>query len=284
MMLVGCGDDTPLTEQRYASPDSRFAQMDANLASTKSLKKVIEIDHSRLGMEEGSAMPPARVLIFSDPELETKLIEQAPLSALDLPLRILAYESEIMAPANVIFNRFDYFVSRYGITSELKPLFDKSMNSILKGIPSDQIVEFSNNDMQPDGIITMPSPYDFPTTMERVQAAIASQGDTVGFGTVGFGTVDFKAQAETLGVSINPMTMILFGGPAPGAKAMSKAPTPGLDAFCQKFLVWQDEKGNVSLSFNDLLALADRQGVRKAPVLRIINLRLKKTFSTALEE
>ena len=44
-------------------------------------------------------------------------------------------------------------------------------------------------------------------------------------------------------MAIKPTTLILFGGPAPGAKAMNGAATLGLDAFCQKFLVWEDAKG-----------------------------------------
>ena len=76
----------------------------------------------------------------------------------------------------------------------------------------------------------------------------------------------------------------MFGAPAPGAKAMAKAPTLGLDAFCQKLLVWEDAAGTVRVSFNDLLALADRQGVPKSLALRVINRRLKATFSEALEQ
>ena len=77
--------------------------------------------------------------------------------------------------------------------------------------------------------------------------------------------------------------MILFGAPAPGASAMSDAPTLGLDAFCQKFLVWQNPGGQVYLSFNDLLALAERQDVSKSIALRLIDFRLGRTFREALE-
>lgn len=63
---------------------------------------------------------------------------------------------------------------------------------------------------------------------------------------------------------------------------MSNAPTLGLDGFCQKFLIWQDQAGRAHLSFNDLLALADRQRVPKALALRVINSRLSKVFEDAL--
>jgi uncharacterized protein (DUF302 family) len=64
---------------------------------------------------------------------------------------------------------------------------------------------------------------------------------------------------------------------------MAEAPTLGLDAFCQKLLVWEDETGAVKVSFNDLLALADRQQAGKSPALRVINHRLTSTFEAALE-
>ena len=64
---------------------------------------------------------------------------------------------------------------------------------------------------------------------------------------------------------------------------MAKSATLGLDGFCQKFLIWQDENGATHLSFNDLIALARRQGVSVPPVLRVINFRLNSVFEEALE-
>ena len=64
-----------------------------------------------------------------------------------------------------------------------------------------------------------------------------------------------------------------------GADAMRSAPTPGLAAFCQKFFLREDDEETVHLSFNDLVAMADRQNVDKNIALRIINFRLKNTFN-----
>jgi len=57
-----------------------------------------------------------------------------------------------------------------------------------------------------------------------------------------------------------------------------------LDAFCQKLLIWQDAGGAVHVTFNDLLALAERQQVSGGVTLRVIRRRLKETFSTALRQ
>lgn len=79
------------------------------------------------------------------------------------------------------------------------------------------------------------------------------------------------------------MRLILFGGPGPGGKAMGSAPTLVLDAFYQKLLIWQDAGGAVHVTFNDLLALAERQHVSGGMALRVINRRLLGNFSDALK-
>lgn len=63
---------------------------------------------------------------------------------------------------------------------------------------------------------------------------------------------------------------------------MESAPTLGLDAFCQKLLIWQDAEGTVHVTFNDLLVLAERQGVSGGVPLRLINRRSRETCATAL--
>jgi uncharacterized protein (DUF302 family) len=280
VMLAGCTEDVPLTPQRYQASDQVFDQIVANVNANSSWRKITEIDHSRLGEEVGSSMPPARVLIFSAPKLETAIILEKPLAALDLPLRILAYEETPGGVSRVIFNRYTYLQSRYGLSAQpsLGQEYEKAMAQALRGVPADRIAQFTESTMQPDGVVTIESNYDFGVTLQKVKQAIAAQSDTVTFASV-----DFKQQASELGIDILPSTMILFGAPGPGANAMRDALTLGLDAFCQKFLIWQDESGRVHLSFNDLLALAERQDVSISIALRVIDYRLSKVFREALE-
>lgn len=278
--LAGCGGADPVAGERYEGPDRLFAILDDNVATSETLEKIVDIDHSRLAAAAGSVMPPAKVLLFSNPELEAQLLALNPLIAIDLPLRILAYEAMDDREARVTFNSFDYLRSRYGLVEEpgLTEMFDKSMADALRGIEPAQVRALPNDTMQPDGIITLSSPYDFEMTVERLATAIDAQDDTVWFGRV-----DFKARAKAQGVDIEPALLLLFGGPEPGARAMAEAPTLGLDAFCQKLLIWEDESGAVRVSFNDLLALAERQEVSKNLALRVINRRLNSTFRAALE-
>ena len=279
LLLAACSDPKPVDPGRYEGPDRLFGQLEANVAGNETLETIAAIDHSRLGAEAGSVMPPARVLIFSDPGLEAALVQINPLVAMDLPLRVLAYESAPGDEGRVIYNSFDNIKSRYGLADrpELADRYEGRMAAVLEGIPGDRVGAFQDDVMAADGIITLESPFDVPTTLERITAAIDAQDDTVWFGRV-----DFQARAQAQGVAIAPAYLLLFGGPGPGGKAMADAPTLGLDGFCQKLLVWQDSSGKVKVSFNDLLALAERQGVSKSVPLRVINHRLTDTFSDAL--
>ena len=280
-LLGACGSSDPVTPERFATVDALVEKVSANL-SVSGMRLVADIDHARLGAEAGSPMPPARVMIFSDPELESRLMALHPLVGVDLPLRVLSYEAVEEGAAKVIVNNFDYIVSRYGLdpslTRALRSSYDNALQTALAAIPENTRASFETDVMDPDGLITITSPYDFDETLERVNAAIDSQGDTMQFGVF-----DYQASAQELGIELPPATLILFGGPGPGGKAMAGAPTLGLDAFCQKFLVWQDAEGTTHLSYNDLLALAERQQVGKSIPLRVINFRLNKVFGEALE-
>ena len=160
----------------------------------------------------------------------------------------------------------------------LSEKYSAAMAAVVSGIPESALISFPDNTMRPDGIITIDSPFDYDETIARVRSAVEAQDDTMYFGTV-----DFRANAREVGIKLLPSYMILFGGPGPGGKAMSDAPTLGLDGFCQKFLIWQDENGATHLSFNNLLALARRQQVSVPLVLRVVDFRLNSVFEEALE-
>ena len=77
----------------------------------------------------------------------------------------------------------------------LKDAYTGSYATALRGIEPGQIAHFAQESMQPDGITTLSSPFDFQTTLEKIQAAIDAQDDTVKFGKL-----DFQARASAVGV------------------------------------------------------------------------------------
>ncbi len=270
-----------LAAQHSAGSDTLFDRLAANIAAVDKFVVIAEIDHSRLAAEAGEDMPPSRVLIFSDPGLEAALMALDPRLGLDLPLRVLAYEVAADGKSKLLYNDTAYLEHRYGVNlpQALKDRYRKAIDVALAGIAPENIAVLAPDGLDGDGLITIESPHSFDETLHRLREAVSAQDDTVWFGEV-----DFKQRAQTSGLKINPAHLLLFGGPGPGGRAMSAAPSLGLDAFCQKVLVLQGSDGRVQVVMNDLLALAERHGVRKNLALRLINRRIQSTFTNALEK
>ena len=275
LFLTGCTQEPPV-ENRYSKSDVLFEKVREN-AESSGLEIITSIDHSRLAAEDDAGMPPARVLIFSDSSLDAEILKINPLAGIDLPFRVLAFEPE-GGGGKVIYNHWAYLSSRYDLPAdgELEKRYRALIGEALADIDPSQIATFEQNEMKPDGIITHQSDYDFETTLENVHKAITNAE-----GTAVFGEMDFQARSREVGVELPRARLILWGAPVPGAKAMASGPTLGLDAFCQKFLIWEGEDGKVRLSYNDLLALADRQGVRSPP-LQVITRQIEHTFEPAV--
>eukprot|EP00931_Biecheleriopsis_adriatica_P010020 TRINITY_DN111115_c0_g1_i1.p1 TRINITY_DN111115_c0_g1~~TRINITY_DN111115_c0_g1_i1.p1 ORF type:complete len:357 (-),score=78.08 TRINITY_DN111115_c0_g1_i1:29-1099(-) len=259
--------------------DALSEQVEQNVRNSTRLKYFTEIDHSRLAEKAGFEMPPVRVLLFSDELLEVALVKQSVLTAIDLPIRVLAYQSG-EGTAALTYNSYEYIESRYKLkpNATLRSLYNNDIKEALTGIPSTSVMHFKNDSLPNDGLVTIQSAFNFSESDRRVQQVIGSQA-----AWQQFGIVDFQALVKKRGEELLPAKLFLFGSPGPGAMAMKTAPTLGLDAFCQKFLLWQREDGLVQLNFNDLPVLAERQGFSTSkPLLEKMTAGPFAMFSKAL--
>ena len=95
-----------------------------------------------------------------------------------------------------------------------------------------------------DGLITLRSAHDFPTTLDRLLNVLEAKGVTV------FARIDHAAGAASVGLALRPTTVVVFGNPAAGTPLMQAAQSAGID-LPLKALVWEDAGGAVNLSYND---------------------------------
>jgi len=102
-----------------------------------------------------------------------------------------------------------------------------------------------------DGLITLRSAHDFPTTLDRLLKVLEAKGVTV------FARIDHAAGAASVGLPLRPTTLVIFGNPAAGTPLMQAEQTAGID-LPLKALVWQDAGGAVNLSYNDPAWIAAR--------------------------
>jgi uncharacterized protein (DUF302 family) len=107
------------------------------------------------------------------------------------------------------------------------------------------------------GIITTPSANSVDVTIDRLEAAVKGKGLRV------FARINHQQNAQDMGLEMRPNTVLIFGSPKIGTPVMNESPTIGLD-LPVKALAWQDENGNVFLSYNDPNYLKDRHGVETA--------------------
>ena len=68
--------------------------------------------------------------------------------------------------------------------------------------------------------------------------------------------------AQKVGKKLRPTEILIFGNPKVGTPLMQCKQSVAID-LPQKALIWEDEAGQVWLSYNDPKYLADRHGITK---------------------
>jgi len=92
----------------------------AELLQGKGIKLFALVDHSGEAERVGLKMKPTRLLIFGNPKAGTPLMQSAPSSAIDLPLKILVRE-DAEGKVWISYNSSAYLQRRHGIPGELLP-------------------------------------------------------------------------------------------------------------------------------------------------------------------
>jgi uncharacterized protein (DUF302 family) len=104
-----------------------------------------------------------------------------------------------------------------------------------------------------NGIIDVRSRYSVPETLWRLQSILKEKAITI------FALIDHSGEAEKAGLSMRPTQLLIFGSPKAGTPLMLAAPGLALD-LPLKALAWQDENGQVWLSYNSPEYLQQRHG------------------------
>ena len=72
--------------------------------------------------------------------------------------------------------------------------------------------------------------------------------------------LDHQANASSVGLTLHPTRLILFGNPKLGTPLMQKNQMIGLD-LPQKILIWEDDHGMVKVSYNNPEFLKSRHNI-----------------------
>ena len=105
-----------------------------------------------------------------------------------------------------------------------------------------------------DGLISVKSSHDVKVTADRLEEILNEKGMNV------FIRINHAAGAKKIGKQLRPTELVVFGNPKVGTPLMQCNQSVGID-LPQKALIWQDDKGQVWLSYNDPNYLALRHGL-----------------------
>lgn len=116
----------------------------------------------------------------------------------------------------------------------------------------------------PEGLITVHSRHAYAETASKLEAAIAEKGLTL------FARIDHAAAAEVVDLALRPTLLLIFGNAKGGTPLMQAAQTIGID-LPLKLLIWEDEHGGTSVSYNDPAWLAARHALPVTPQVEMLS-------------
>ena len=104
------------------------------------------------------------------------------------------------------------------------------------------------------GLINIKSAHDVKNTTDRLENILKEKGMNV------FLRINHADGARNVGKELRPTELLIFGNPKVGTPLMQCGQTVGID-LPQKALIWQDENGQVWITYNDPQYLATRHGI-----------------------
>jgi uncharacterized protein (DUF302 family) len=105
-----------------------------------------------------------------------------------------------------------------------------------------------------NGIISVKSSHEVKATADRLENTLKQKGMTV------FIRINHAAGAQKVGKKLRPTELVVFGNPKVGTPLMQCSQSTAID-LPQKALIWEDDQGQVWLSYNDPNYLVERHGI-----------------------
>jgi uncharacterized protein (DUF302 family) len=105
--------------------------------------------------------------------------------------------------------------------------------------------------MANNGIVNRPGHHSVDETLAKLQAILQAKGIAV------FALVDHSGEAAKVGMKMRPTKLLIFGNPKGGTPLMLAAPSIAID-LPLKILIWEDDQGQVWVSYNSPEYLAER--------------------------
>ena len=111
-----------------------------------------------------------------------------------------------------------------------------------------------------NGKINKKSHFSVKVTLDRLENVLRKKGITI------VTRWSHHAGAKKVGIALRPTELLIFGNPKMGSHFFTSNQTAGID-LPMKALAWKDEKGQVWLTYNDPVYIANRHGINDRPAI-----------------
>ena len=91
-----------------------------------------EINHSGEASARGLHLPETTLVIFGNPEIETRMIEAVPEAGLELPLKVLVWSEDLQTKVSYLMPTV--LAARYGLSSDVASTLEIVSEIVAKAI------------------------------------------------------------------------------------------------------------------------------------------------------
>ena len=105
-----------------------------------------------------------------------------------------------------------------------------------------------------DGVVHVQSTFNVKETADRMESILKENGMTV------FNRIKHSEGADNVGIELRDTELIIFGNPKVGSPLMKCRQSVAID-LPQKALIWEDDRANVWISYNDPRYLEKRHNI-----------------------
>ncbi len=96
---------------------------------------------------------------------------------------------------------------------------------------------------QVEGFVSVAGTHSVDDSVKKIQELLATKGVKL------FAVIDHSGEAASAGLSMPQTKLLIFGNPKGGTPLMTAAPSAAID-LPLKLLVWEDQAGQVWISYN----------------------------------
>ena len=260
--FVSCEDDDPIAPdpvQEFPNTALIHTTAPGSVSATVSdlegkitdngFTLVKTVNHAAAAEGAGLELDPTQVIIFGNPTGGTQLMQQDQRIGIDLPLKILVWE-DVTGTTQTSYYNAETLTDRYDIDDA-----DDLINNVNQTLAD---ITGSGNPEEEGELLdaalfmrTKETEMDADVLYDRVKAEIEERGFTV------VQEVNHDAAAAEVNMQLRPTRLIIFGNPEGGTQLMQTERTIAYD-LPLKMLIWQEEDGDVNVSYYTVDYLANR--------------------------